>query len=57
MIAGVGGSLVLQTAPAAVRALADVWGATPPSWPLLQAMKARLDPERRLAPGRFVGGL
>ncbi|MDQ2971026.1 MAG: FAD-binding oxidoreductase [Acidobacteriota bacterium] len=56
-LAGVGGSLVLQTAPAAVRALADVWGATPPSWPLLQAMKARLDPERRLVPGRFVGGL
>jgi glycolate oxidase FAD binding subunit len=56
-LAGLGGSLVLQTAPAAVRALADVWGATPSSWPLLQAMKARLDPERRLAPGRFVGGL
>ena len=56
-LAGVGGSLVLQTAPAAVRALADVWGATPPSWPLLLSMKARLDPERRLVPGRFVGGL
>ena len=35
----------------------DVWGAPPDAFPLMQALKARLDPDRRLSPGRFVGGL
>ena len=35
----------------------DDWGAPPASLPLHQAMKVRLDPERRLAPGTFVGGI
>lgn len=52
-----GGSLVLEDAPAEVRALADVWGRAPDALPIMQAVKQRLDPERRLAPGRFVGGI
>jgi glycolate oxidase FAD binding subunit len=54
---GHGGALVLLDAPPEVRAGVDVWGAAPDALPLMQALKARLDPDRRLAPGRFVGGL
>jgi glycolate oxidase FAD binding subunit len=55
-----GGSLVVHDAPPAVRARVDVWGAPPPersALPLMRAVKARLDPDRLLAPGRFVGGI
>jgi len=52
-----GGSLTLTAAPAAVRAGFDAWGAPPPSLEVMRRLKARLDPEGRLAPGRFVGGL
>ncbi|HKC24704.1 MAG TPA: FAD-binding oxidoreductase [Thermoanaerobaculia bacterium] len=51
------GSLVLQAAPAAVRALVDVWGPAPSAIALMRATKERLDPARRLSPGRFVGGI
>ena len=33
------------------------WGPPPSSLPLHQAMKARLDPDRLLAPGSFAGGI
>lgn len=52
-----GGSLVLEDAPAGVRALSNVWGRPPDALRIMQAVKERLDPERRLAPGRFVGGI
>jgi glycolate oxidase FAD binding subunit len=55
-----GGSVVVHEAPAAVRALCDVWGPEPAArsaWPLMRAVKQRLDPERLLAPGRLVGGI
>ena len=51
------GSVVLHAAPAEVRAAVDVWGRPPAALPLMKAVKQRLDPARRLAPGRFVGGL
>ena len=52
------GSLVVTAAPAPVRALVDVWGpASPPSLGLMKRLKRELDPEGRLAPGRFVGGI
>jgi glycolate oxidase FAD binding subunit len=54
---GLGGSLVLAAAPREVRAVVDVWGPPPPAVALMRSLKARLDPERRLAPGRFVGGI
>jgi glycolate oxidase FAD binding subunit len=56
-IAATGGTVVVHEAPAAVRARLDVWGPPPSAWPLMRAVKQRLDPDRRLAPGRFVGGL
>jgi len=52
-----GGSLVLADAPTEVRSAVDVWGAAPPALPLMRELKQRLDPDRRLNPGRFVGGL
>ena len=51
------GSVVLHAAPPEVRAAVDVWGPPPAALPLMRAVKQRLDPEWRLAPGRFVGGL
>lgn len=54
---GLGGSLVLLAAPREVRAAVDVWGPPPPAFPVMQSLKDRLDPDRRLAPGRFVGGI
>jgi glycolate oxidase FAD binding subunit len=56
-LAGTGGSLVLEEAPHDVRAHADPWGPPPASFELMRALKARLDPEGRLNPGRFVGGI
>jgi glycolate oxidase FAD binding subunit len=52
-----GGSLVLCAAPAGVRELLDVWGPPGSAFSLIRAVKDRLDPEARLAPGRFVGGI
>jgi glycolate oxidase FAD binding subunit len=56
-LASTGGSLVLEEAPAGVRALCDVWGPPPPSFGLMKRLKNGLDPEGRLNPGRFVGGI
>ena len=60
-LAASGGTVVVHEAPASVRERVDVWGMTTAAprspLPLMRAVKQRLDPERRLAPGRFVGGL
>jgi glycolate oxidase FAD binding subunit len=52
-----GGSLVVETAPAELRAVVDPWGPSPPAFSVMERLKQRFDPERRLNPGRFVGGL
>jgi glycolate oxidase FAD binding subunit len=52
-----GGSLVVYEASASVRPAIDPWGPPPPSIDLMRSLKERLDPDRRLAPGRFVGGI
>lgn len=51
------GTLTLTAAPAPVREKADVWGPPPSAIALMKSVKDRLDPQRRLAPGRFVGGI
>jgi glycolate oxidase FAD binding subunit len=51
-----GGSLVVLEAPAAVQAAVDTWGPVP-AIDLMRRVKDQFDPERRLAPGRFVGGI
>ena len=50
-----GGSLVVQAAPSTLRV--DPWGPPPPAFPLFERLKQNFDPDRRLNPGRFVGGL
>jgi len=35
----------------------DAWGPAGNSFPIMRNLKERFDPERRLNPGRFVGGL
>jgi glycolate oxidase FAD binding subunit len=60
LIAASGGSVVVHEAPPSVRALLDVWGAPAAlhsALPLMRNVKARLDPDRLMAPGRFVGGI
>ena len=51
-----GGSAVLLDAPAPVKALVDGWGPIP-AITLMRKVKHSFDPERRLSPGRFVGGI
>jgi len=52
---GAGGSLVIEEAPAGLGI--DPWGPLPPSFAIMQRLKRRFDPDGRLNPGRFVGGL
>ncbi len=47
------GSAVLLTA----RPGTDHWGPTTDAFPLMTRVKDRFDPDRRLSPGRFLGGL
>jgi glycolate oxidase FAD binding subunit len=54
-----GGSLLVEAQPAEAHGSPAIepWGTPPPSFALMQQLKARFDPDRRLAAGRFVGGL
>jgi glycolate oxidase FAD binding subunit len=51
-----GGSAVLRCAPPHHKAGLDVWGPVP-ALALMRRLKDQFDPEHRLAPGRFVGGI
>jgi glycolate oxidase FAD binding subunit len=51
-----GGAVVVLRAPAAVRAAVDSWGPVA-GLALMRRIKREFDPEGRLAPGRFVGGI
>ncbi len=53
---GHGGSAVVVDAPADVKAGLDVWGPVP-ALDLMRRVKDQFDPDHRLAPGRFVGGI
>jgi glycolate oxidase FAD binding subunit len=54
--AAAGGALVVLDAPAEVKAAVDTWGPVA-ALDLMRRVKEQFDPERRLAPGRFVGGI
>jgi glycolate oxidase FAD binding subunit len=56
-LAPLGGAVILVAAPPAVRALVDPWGPPAPAVALMRRLKDELDPDHRLAPGRFVGGI
>ncbi len=51
-----GGAAVVVDAPAAIKAALDVWGPIP-ALDLMRRVKDQFDPDHRLAPGRFVGGI
>jgi glycolate oxidase FAD binding subunit len=51
------GTAVVLRAPDAVRDSLDHWGPVGNALSLMRRVKERFDPERRMSPGRFVGGL
>jgi glycolate oxidase FAD binding subunit len=51
-----GGSAVVVDAPPAVKQAVDVWGPVE-ALDLMRSVKDRFDPDHRLSPGRFVGGI
>ncbi|MCW2742802.1 MAG: linked oxidase domain protein [Blastococcus sp.] len=51
------GTAVVLRAPDAVRDQLDHWGPVGDALELMQRVKERFDPDRRMSPGRFVGGL
>ena len=51
------GTAVVLRAPEAVRAQLDHWGPVGDAFDLMRRVKERFDPQRRMSPGRFVGGL
>jgi glycolate oxidase FAD binding subunit len=51
------GALAVVRCPDALRPGIDPWGPPPSAIALMRRLKERLDPEARLAPGRFVGGI
>ncbi|MBI3457605.1 MAG: FAD-binding oxidoreductase [Candidatus Rokubacteria bacterium] len=52
-----GGELVVEWAPLAVKEEISAWDAPGPAVRLMQRIKAQLDPQGIMNPGRFVGGL
>jgi glycolate oxidase FAD binding subunit len=50
------GAVVVVDAPREVKEAVDVWGPVP-ALDLMQRVKDQFDPDHRLAPGRFVGGI
>ncbi len=51
-----GGAAVLLRAPAAVRNTVDAWGPVQ-GLALMRRLKDEFDPDHRMSPGRFVGGI
>jgi glycolate oxidase FAD binding subunit len=56
-LAARGGSLVVVKAPPELKRAVDAWGPAGDALGLMRRVKERFDPDRRLAPGRFVGGI
>jgi glycolate oxidase FAD binding subunit len=52
-----GGHLAIEWAPLGVREACPVWDPPGPAVALMRGLKARLDPQGLLNPGRFVGGI
>jgi len=56
-IARLGGTMVLEEAPIALKVGDAVWGPPRSDFRVMQAIKQKFDPQGILNPGRFVGGL
>jgi len=50
---GLGGSLVIENAPAELKQSIDCWGSFNSVTPLMKRLKQQLDPANILSPGRF----
>jgi glycolate oxidase FAD binding subunit len=55
--ANVGGNLIVESAPTALKRQIDVWGLVGRSFELMKSIKTKLDPIGLLNIGRFVGGI
>ena len=53
----VGGNLIVESAPTALKRQIDVWGSVGRSFELMKSIKTKLDPIGLLNIGRFVGGI
>jgi glycolate oxidase FAD binding subunit len=51
------GSLVLESAPLALKRSLGTWGRPGDALPVMRRVKAELDPRGVMSPGRFVGGI
>jgi glycolate oxidase FAD binding subunit len=51
------GSLILQDAPASLKARMDAWGKPGEGIGVMRRLKAKFDPRGLCNPGRFLGGL
>lgn len=56
-LASLGGRRVIEWAPRAVKEQCAVWGTPGDDFALMRAIKTLFDPQHRLNPGRFIGGL
>ncbi|WP_433541254.1 hypothetical protein ACQP10_09940 [Streptosporangium sandarakinum] len=55
-LAGLGGRLTVVAAPPALMTAVDPWGPVS-ALPLMRRVRERLDPDRRMSPGRLPGGM
>jgi glycolate oxidase FAD binding subunit len=53
---GHGGAAIIVDAPTAIKQAIDLWGPIP-ALDLMRSVKDQFDPQHRLSPGRFVGGI
>jgi glycolate oxidase FAD binding subunit len=57
-LGGEGGSVIVERAPASLKAGLDVWGSiSSDSLAIMSRLKTEFDSQGILNPGRFVGGL
>jgi len=56
-VRALGGWVVFDRLPAALKSEIDPWGTEAPGLALMRGIKQTLDPHGRLSPGRFVGGI
>jgi glycolate oxidase FAD binding subunit len=52
-----GGSLVVERAPAEIKTRVGTWGPPRSDFPLMRGLKTAFDPNGILNPGRFIGGV
>ncbi|MDB5084390.1 MAG: FAD-binding oxidoreductase [Bacilli bacterium] len=51
------GALILEKAPFVIQKQLSIWGSEPSAFPLMKAIKQKIDPDYLLNSGSFIGGL